>query len=126
MIVQIVHLIVSPSAFLNSLSHIFINIDCSLPDMHSIFHNDFGVQQNKLLLIIMRVRAIHKLKILLYAINIYLQLYKWIGHISHPALGAGRMLYHGVVMVSSTAVADGVAAMAFRNGLKRIMRGPSA
>ncbi len=42
------------------------------------------------------------------------------------ALGAGRMLYAGLAKVGAAAVADGAAAMAFRNGLKRVMRGPLA
>lgn len=41
-------------------------------------------------------------------------------------LGAGRMLYAGIAKVGAMAAADGAAAMGFRNGLKRIMRGPLA
>lgn len=42
------------------------------------------------------------------------------------ALGAGRMAYAGIAKVGAAAAADGAAAMAFRNGLKRVMRGPLA
>jgi RHS repeat-associated protein len=42
------------------------------------------------------------------------------------ALGAGRMLYAGLAKVGAAAAADGAAAMAYRNGLKRVMRGPLA
>ncbi len=42
------------------------------------------------------------------------------------ALGAGRMAYAGIAKVGAAATTDGAAAMAFRNGLKRVMRGPLA
>ena len=41
-------------------------------------------------------------------------------------LGAGRMAYAGIAKVGAAMAADGAAAMAFRNGLKRVMRGPLA
>ncbi len=41
-------------------------------------------------------------------------------------LGGGRLLYAGAAKVGAAAAADGAAAMAFRNGLKRVMRGPLA
>lgn len=41
-------------------------------------------------------------------------------------LGAGRMAYAGIAKVGAAVAADGAAAMAFRNGLKRVMRGPLA
>jgi RHS repeat-associated protein len=42
------------------------------------------------------------------------------------ALGAGRMAYAGIAKVGAAVAADGAAAMAFRNGFKRVMRGPLA
>ena len=41
-------------------------------------------------------------------------------------LGAGRMAYAGIAKIGAAAVADGASAMIFRNGLKRVMRGPFA
>ncbi len=41
-------------------------------------------------------------------------------------LGVGRMAYAGIAKVGVALAADGAAAMAFRNGLKRVMRGPLA
>ncbi|WPO98298.1 hypothetical protein SFA35_16800 [Pseudomonas sp. HR96] len=41
-------------------------------------------------------------------------------------LGAGCMAYAGIVKIGAAAAADGTGAMAFRNGLKRVMRGPLA
>ncbi len=41
-------------------------------------------------------------------------------------LGAGRMAYAGIAKIGAAAAANGAAAMAFRNGLKRVMRGPLA
>ncbi|MCS0583367.1 DUF6531 domain-containing protein [Massilia pinisoli] len=48
------------------------------------------------------------------------------GEWASVALGAGRMAYAGIAKVGAAAAADGAAAIAFRNGLKRIMRGPLA
>jgi len=42
------------------------------------------------------------------------------------AFGAGRMAYAGIAKVGAAVAADGAGAMAFRNGLKRVMRGPLA
>lgn len=42
------------------------------------------------------------------------------------ALGVGRMAYAGIAKFGAAAAVDGAAAMAFRNGLKRVMRGPLA
>jgi len=42
------------------------------------------------------------------------------------ALGGGRVLYAGAAKLGAVAAADGAAAMVFRNGLKRVMRGPLA
>ncbi|GKS69654.1 type IV secretion protein Rhs [Nitrosomonas sp. PY1] len=42
------------------------------------------------------------------------------------ALGAGRMAYASIAKLGAVTAADGAAAMAFRNGLKRTMRGPLA
>jgi len=41
-------------------------------------------------------------------------------------LGAGRMAYAGIAKIGAAAAVDGAAAMAFRNTLKRVMRGPLA
>jgi RHS repeat-associated protein len=41
-------------------------------------------------------------------------------------LGVGRMAYAGIARAGAVVAADGAAAMAFRNGLKRVMRGPLA
>ncbi len=48
------------------------------------------------------------------------------GQWSSLALGGGRVLYAGVAKAGSAAAASGAAAMEFRNGLKRVMRGPLA
>jgi RHS repeat-associated protein len=48
------------------------------------------------------------------------------GQWSSLALGGGRVLYAGVARAGSVAAANGAAAMSFRNGLKRVMRGPLA
>ncbi|MFA9950069.1 RHS repeat-associated core domain-containing protein [Dentiradicibacter hellwigii] len=41
-------------------------------------------------------------------------------------LGAGRMVYAGIAKVGAAIAMNGAAAMTFRNGLKRVMRGPLA
>jgi hypothetical protein len=41
-------------------------------------------------------------------------------------LGLGRLGYAAIARVGAAAAVDGAAAMAFRNGLKRVMRGPLA
>lgn len=48
------------------------------------------------------------------------------GQWSSLALGGGRLLYAGVAKAGAAVAANGAAAMAFRNGLKRLMRGPLA
>lgn len=41
-------------------------------------------------------------------------------------LGGGRLAYAGAAKAGAAAAANGAAALAFRNGLKRVMRGPLA
>lgn len=48
------------------------------------------------------------------------------GELASLGLGAGRMAYAGIAKVGAAAAANGAGAMAFRNGLKRVMRGPLA
>jgi RHS repeat-associated protein len=48
------------------------------------------------------------------------------GEWASVGLGAGRMAYAGIAKIGTAAAADGAAAMAFRNNLKRVMRGPLA
>jgi hypothetical protein len=49
-----------------------------------------------------------------------------IGEWASLGLGVGRVMYAGTAKIGAAVAANGAAAMAFRNGLKRVMRGPMA